>query len=118
MPTLVFRLRNVPDDEADEVRALLDEGRIDWYETSAGNWGIAMPGLWVKNSDEAPRARTLIDAYQNERATRMATTRGQESAFARLRERPVATLAIIAFCLFILYVSIDPFIALITASAQ
>ncbi|MGK0318613.1 MAG: hypothetical protein ACI9JP_000792, partial [Granulosicoccus sp.] len=39
MPTLVFRLRNVPEDEADDVRMLMNENDFDWYETSAGNWG-------------------------------------------------------------------------------
>jgi len=118
MTTLVFRLRNVPDDEADDVRALLDEARIDWYETTAGNWGIAMPGLWVEDGDEAMRARPLIDVYQRERAARMLAAREPVSTFARLRERPVASLAIIAFCAFVLYVSIDPFVALVAASAR
>ena len=44
MSALIFRLRNVPEDEAMQVRDLLDEHRIDWFETSAGNWGIGMPG--------------------------------------------------------------------------
>ena len=54
MPTLVFRLRNVPEDEADDVRALMDENEFDWYETSAGNWGIAMPGIWISKDEELP----------------------------------------------------------------
>ena len=63
MSALIFRLRNVPEDEAMQVRDLLDEHRIDWFETSAGNWGIGMPGLWVKDVDDAQRARTLIDTF-------------------------------------------------------
>ena len=118
MTTLVFRLRNVPDDEADDVRALLDDARLEWYETTAGNWGIAMPGLWVEDPDDAVRARSLIDAYQHARATRMAAEREPVSAFARLRERPAASLAIIAFCAFLLYVSINPFIELVASSAR
>ena len=51
MATLVFRLRNVPEDEAQAVRTVLDTNNIDWYETTAGNWGIAMPGLWINNPD-------------------------------------------------------------------
>ena len=39
MATLLFRLRHVPDDEADDVRALLEENGIDFYETTPGNWG-------------------------------------------------------------------------------
>ena len=43
MSKLLFRLRNVPDDEADEVRELLTQHSIEFYETGAGNWGISMP---------------------------------------------------------------------------
>ena len=116
MSTLVFRLRNVPDEEADEVRALLDEARIEWYETTAGNWGIAMPALWVSD-DEARRARALIDAYQGERARRVAGYPPPPSFALRLRERPLAVLAIIAFCVFILYVSVNPFLQLVAHSS-
>lgn len=117
MTTLVFRLRNVPDEEADEVRALLDEARIDWYETTAGNWGIAMPGLWVADAAEAARARALVDDYQRERTARLAG-RVETVPFATLlRERPLAVLAILAFCAFILYVSINPFLQLVARSS-
>ena len=118
MTTLVFRLRHVPEDEAREVRSLLDEARVEWYETTAGTWGIAMPGLWVDDPDEAVRARALIDAYQDERATRMAGERGAVSTFARLRERPLASLAIVAFCAFVLYAMVSPFVRLVVSSAR
>ena len=121
MSALVFRLRGVPDEEAEEVRALLDEARIDWYETDAGNWGIAMPALWVRDSEDAPRARALIETYARERSSRMrAQWRSRRAAGTlptlgtRLRERPFAIAAVFAFCLFVLYVSIDPFIRLVT----
>ena len=117
MTTLVFRLRDVTDEEATEVRALLDESRVAWYETTAGNWGIAMPGLWVDDAEEARRARALIDDYQRARATRVAAARGELSTLSRLRERPLASLAIIAFCLFVLYVMIGPFVRLVASSA-
>ena len=42
MSKLLFRLRNVPDDEAEEVRQLLEEHGIETYETDAGNWGISL----------------------------------------------------------------------------
>jgi len=32
MPILLFSLRGVPDDEADEVRELLTEQNIDFYD--------------------------------------------------------------------------------------
>lgn len=120
MPALIFRLRNVPDDEADDVRALLDQHQIDWYETSAGNWGIAMPGLWVSDATDKDRARTLIDVYQRERGEREREAFQQRQAeglepsiIDRLRERPLACLAIVLFCIFIAYVTLWPFLRLI-----
>lgn len=67
MAILIFKLRYVPDDEAQDVRELLGENDIDYYETSAGVLGISMPGLWIRNEEQAEKARQLIDAYQQQR---------------------------------------------------
>ena len=117
MTTLVFRLRNVPDDEAEDVRARLEEARIDWYETTAGNWGIAMPGIWVADAADAVRARALVDDYQRERAERLAGRDDIVPFAARLRARPLAVLGVLAFCAFVLYVSVNPFLKLVTATS-
>jgi hypothetical protein len=67
MPTLLFSLRQVPDDEADEVRALLREQAIEFYETPGSRWGLGAGGLWSRDPDAAERARTLIAEYQQRR---------------------------------------------------
>jgi hypothetical protein len=67
MTILLFSLRGVPEDEADEVRELLVEQNIDFYETSAGNWGMSMPALWLRNDVELEKARGLLNAYQQQR---------------------------------------------------
>ncbi len=120
MSALVFRLRNVPEEEADEVRALLTEHAIDWYETTAGNWGIAMPGLWVNDDTQLPRARELIDSYQRERRDLQRQHHEREklsgnapTLMQRLTEQPLKVAGIVLFCLFILYISINPFLRLI-----
>ncbi len=120
MPTLVFRLRNVPEDEADDIRTLMDESELDWYETSAGNWGIAMPAIWVRNDEDSPKARDLINNYQiNRQAERRSDylnaveTGTAPSLSKRIREQPFKTGGIILFCLFILYVTLNPFLRLI-----
>ena len=64
MAVLIFKLRYVPDDEAQEIRELLSENDIDFYETSPGILGFSMPGLWLKNEDQAAKARQLIEEYQ------------------------------------------------------
>ena len=118
MSTLVFKLRYVPEDEASEVRSLLEAHHIEFYETTAGNWGIAMPGLWVQDEDVA-RARELINQYQ---ATRTQDSRKEfEQAVARgdgprwyayFVKHPLATTGIVLFCLFIVYALLSPFVRL------
>lgn len=71
MSKLLFRLRHVPDDEAEEVRQLLAEHNIDYYETNAGNWGISMPALWIHDDNRFEEARALLQIYQHERAQRI-----------------------------------------------
>ncbi len=71
MAKILFRLHGVPDDEADDVRELLANHGIDFYETSAGNWGVSMPAIWLINEDQFEKARALLDTYQNERTHRM-----------------------------------------------
>ena len=71
MSKIVFRLRNVPIDEAEEVRQLLEEHEIAFFETTPGNWGISMPALWIQDEAQFERARLLIDDYQQQRTLRV-----------------------------------------------
>jgi len=67
MAILLFSLRGVPDDEAYEIRELLTEQHIDFYETSAGNWGVSMPALWLKNEQQLNQAQQLLQTYHQTR---------------------------------------------------
>ncbi len=67
MPVIIFKLKNVPDDEADDIRELLCQHNIDFYETAAGNWGISMPAIWIKHNQYKEQARELIENYQAQR---------------------------------------------------
>jgi len=71
MSKLVFRLRNVPNDEAQDIRELLEENDIAYFETSAGNWGISLPAIWIHESEKFEFTRQLIDDYQHERTERL-----------------------------------------------
>lgn len=71
MATLVFRLKYVPDEEADDIRQLLFDNDIAFYETTAGRWQISMAGLWVKDKDQATQAIALIHEDQCKRAQTM-----------------------------------------------
>lgn len=68
MARQLFNFRNVPDDEANDVRALLDEHAVDYYETPPSRWGISMGAIWLSSNDDYARARRLLDDYQVRRA--------------------------------------------------
>ena len=109
MAKLIFRLRNVPEEEAAEVRALLDELGVDWYETRPGPFGLSAGGLWLRDAGDFPRARARLDAYQARvrervRAEREAALReGRAETFAtQLHARPVAVLASLLAMLLVL----------------
>jgi len=63
MAELLLRLRHVPDDERQEILCLLDEYGIDYYETTAGSWGLGVAGLWLKEGIQAEQAHALLEAY-------------------------------------------------------
>ena len=70
MSKLLLNLRHVPDDEADEVRAMLDEYHIAWYQTPLGFWGIFAGGIYVKEDAAFGRAKGLMATYQSQRQAR------------------------------------------------
>ncbi len=119
MAILLFKLHAVPDDEANDIRALLTENAIDYYETSAGNWGISMSGIWLRNHDQLAQARSLIDDYELARYQRARAEYEQLRAAGRhrtlldmIKESPLRFLAYLTVIALILYFSIKPFLAL------
>ncbi len=68
MAKLLLNLRNVPDDEADDLRALLDEHDIAYYETSPGFWNISLGGIWVREDAAFAEAKRLMGEDQGRKA--------------------------------------------------
>jgi len=117
MRVLLFKLRGVPDDEAEDVRALLSENHIDFYETSAGNWGISMPAIWLRDDLRQERAKALIATYQEERYIRVKAEYEQlkkegkhRKTMDLLKENPTQFILYGVIILGILYLSIKPFV--------
>lgn len=122
MPRLLLNLRHVPDDEIDEVRALMDEHGIECYDTPPGPFGITAGGIWLKNPDDYARARELMDEYQEERANRArdewrsARDRGEaETLVSVVRRHPLKTLLIVAGSVFVLMVLFSPLVVFFRA---
>ncbi|MGB4248867.1 MAG: DUF6164 family protein [Pseudohongiellaceae bacterium] len=116
MSRLLFRLRHVPDDEAEEVRQLLTAHNIEFYETSAGNWGISMPALWIHEDDRFEEARALLEVYQQERAQRIReeyderVRQGEaESLLTSFTSNPLRFIFYSGLIVAVLYLSISSF---------
>lgn len=118
MAKLLFRLRFVPDDEAEDVRQLLDDNDIAWFETSPGNWGISMPGIWVQDNQDFARARSLLDDYQQARQMRMrqlyelSRQRGEARTVAQVfLDNPLRFLSYIVLIAVVLFLSLRFFLS-------
>lgn len=118
MAVQVFRLRNVPDDEAQDIRDLLSNNQIEHYETPAGNWGISMPAIWIIDDEQKVLAKSLIKKYQAERivkakeAYKQAESDGlNRSIFSELFANPIRFILYIGLIAVILYFSIKPFLS-------
>ena len=116
MTTLLFKLQNVPDDEAADVRELLAENDIYFYETHAGFWRLGVDALWLPDDTNLERARALVKAYQEER------TANQKKVYADLVEQgqaptlwqnfllsPLRFVLLILAVFFILTLTLAPF---------
>ena len=116
MAILLFRLANVPDDEAMEIRELLETNDIYFYETTAGRWRLGVDAIWLTDNTNEERARDLIKNYQTER------TASQRKNYAELVEQgnaptlwqnflrsPLRFVALIVAVIFVLGLTLLPF---------
>ncbi|PMR69531.1 DUF6164 family protein [Halomonas heilongjiangensis] len=120
MTVLLFRLHHVPDEEAEEVRRLLDEHGFDTYETRAGFWGLGVAAIWLRDETQREAAREVIDHYQQALGERVRRERHELDArgqaptlWRRLRHHPFRVVLLTAAALGILALSVLPFLGLI-----
>ncbi|HET7300235.1 MAG TPA: DUF6164 family protein [Oleiagrimonas sp.] len=119
MSKLLLNLRNIPDDEADDVRAMLDAKRIAFYETRPSPWGISAGGIWVAEDADFADAKRMFDEYERERSLRVraeyaaARHAGTAETFASmLRDDPLRVVMILLGILLVLGVVTLPFVLL------
>ena len=119
MSVLLMNLRNVPDDEVDEVRAMLDARRIAFYETRPSIWGVSAGGIWVTEDPDFADARRAMDDYQQQRSARAraeyaaAKRAGTAETFVTmLRAEPARVVMSLLGILFVLGLMTLPFILL------
>ena len=117
MSAILFKLRGVPEDEAEEVRDLLETNKFDYYETSAGRWRLGMAAIWLEDEVKLERARILIHEYQIERSLRIRAEYEKlkregklETIIDRMKREPIQFVFYLVVIFLIVYFSIKPFI--------
>ena len=120
MAILLFKLNNVTLDEAEDIRAILNDQQLDYYETSAGRWGIGVAAIWLINNDDINAANALIHAYQIDRGVKirheyedLKTHDQLESIFDRIKQHPLLFLLTLVMISLITALSLKPFFNLI-----
>lgn len=110
-------LRDMPDDEIEEIRELLNRYRIEFYETPAGNWGISASTIWLHENDDLDIAKQRLEEYQQERGERMQMEyeqlrqQGQQPTFMnQVRDHPLRVIALLVLAVAVAYFSVMPFI--------
>ena len=113
-------MRHVPDDEAQEVRELLEQHNIEYFETFAGNWGISLPALWLKQEEQYSQARQLLDDYQTKRCERIKAEYEEQRALGQTKtmwhsfiENPLRFIAYFIMIAVVLYFSLSFFIGFV-----
>lgn len=119
MAVLLFKLHDVPDQEAEEVRQLLRDHRFDFYETSAGRWRLSVAAIWLKDDSQAAAARAVIDEYQTELTAHARQAHAQLEAqgnaptlWRKLSQQPLRFLLFIVAAVIVLGLSTLPFLGL------
>lgn len=117
MAIQLMKLRNVPDDEVEEVRAALEEYSIDFYETPTDRWGVSMPAIWLRDATQLDRANAVLEEYQAHRYEKALKDReeirqegNQRTILQVFLENPGQFLLYLAIVVAVLYFSISPFL--------
>ena len=120
MATQLVKLRNVPEDELEEIYELMEANEIEVYETSAGNWGMSMPALWLRHDEQLEMAKSVLKQHELDRFQRMRAEyeaqkqEGKARTFLDIaRENPFRYVAYLVMIVALLYISTVPFISLI-----
>ncbi len=109
MSKLLLNLRNVLDDEADDVRAMLESQRISFYETTPSTWSISAGGIWVTEDADFEDAKRAMADYQQQRGARVrdeyaaAKRAGTAETFGSVvRAQPARVAVLVLAVLFVL----------------
>lgn len=120
MARLLFKLTLVPDDEAQEIRELLDAANIRYYETDAGFWRVGLDAIWLASRDQEDEARALILEYQKNRLQEQKSNYAEliaagnaQNLWQSFRAQPLRFIGILIAVIFVLGLTLIPFLMLL-----
>ncbi|MCG6117749.1 MAG: DUF6164 family protein [Aquimonas sp.] len=109
MPARLLGLREVPEDEVDDIVGLLEDAGISHYLTPPGLFGLSPPALWLREPAQLDAARALLAEYHAGRAERAraefeaAHAAGEvPSLWASLRARPAHAIGLLVLVIGVL----------------
>lgn len=121
MSVLLFKLYNVPEDEAADVRRLLEEHGFETYETHSGFFGLGVAAIWLVDKAQLSAARRIIDEYEEKRCLRQREIYADQKASGnvptlqqKLAADPFGFLVTVGVIVLVLLVSIVPIWSLMT----
>lgn len=119
MAHMLLNLRHVPEDEAQEVRDLLNEHQLLFYETEPSLWGVSAGAIWLSRDEDIGPARALMAEYQAERGRRKRAEydeqvrMGTAASFgSRLKQHPLGVLSTLILVGALLFLTLVPFLTL------
>ncbi|MGH1471672.1 MAG: DUF6164 family protein [Cellvibrionaceae bacterium] len=117
MKKLLIKLNNVPEDEANEIRSILSEQHIAYYETYAGTFGIGVAGIWLQDHTDFEKSKMLLDEYAQQRLMRAKAEQREaieknqhDTFFKKVAREPFKIFLYLLAIGFILYISVVPFV--------
>ena len=102
MTIKLFSLSGVPDDEANDIRELLENHKIVYYEIRQ----TSSPAIWLRTDKHEQKARELIRDYQKERESNARAAyehSPQKSFIQRFREDKLSYIFILFVLLVVVY---------------
>ncbi len=119
MSVMLFKLRGVEEDEADDIRALLTEQKIDFYETTNGRWGLGFAAIWLHDDKVFEQAKSLIEVYQQQRYQQARETYRQlcldgkqQTMWKTVKQRPLQVLLVLLAVVIVAMFALTPFLFL------
>ena len=100
MSKLVFKLKSVPEEEAEGVRKVLQSAGIEFYETPGGSLGWSVPAIWIKQDSDFAAARDAIDQFQEEYVRKVRESRTETPSINPWKVILLLILCSIVFYLF------------------